>query len=82
MERVMGIEPTLRAWEAPVLPLNYTRLGGRSRDAHRVTGSFGPRCRIDKRFAVVGEDAVPALELDFRWSHILGSMPGGRMPAG
>src|SRR5688572_28776713 len=27
MERVMGIEPTLRAWEAPVLPLNYTRLG-------------------------------------------------------
>jgi hypothetical protein len=24
-ERVMGIEPTLRAWEAPVLPLNYTR---------------------------------------------------------
>ncbi len=23
----MGIEPTLRAWEAPVLPLNYTRLG-------------------------------------------------------
>ncbi len=27
LERVMGIEPTLRAWEAPVLPLNYTRLG-------------------------------------------------------
>jgi hypothetical protein len=26
MERVMGIEPTLEAWEAPVLPLNYTRL--------------------------------------------------------
>ena len=26
VERVMGIEPTLRAWEAPVLPLNYTRL--------------------------------------------------------
>ncbi len=22
----MGIEPTLRAWEAPVLPLNYTRI--------------------------------------------------------
>jgi hypothetical protein len=28
MERVMGIEPTLAAWEAAVLPLNYTR-GGR-----------------------------------------------------
>ena len=25
MERVMGIEPTLSAWEAGVLPLNYTR---------------------------------------------------------
>jgi hypothetical protein len=25
VERVMGIEPTLEAWEAPVLPLNYTR---------------------------------------------------------
>ena len=24
-ERVMGIEPTLEAWEASVLPLNYTR---------------------------------------------------------
>src|SRR5687767_2916481 len=26
VERVMGIEPTLAAWEAAVLPLNYTRL--------------------------------------------------------
>jgi hypothetical protein len=25
-ERVMGIEPTLSAWKAEVLPLNYTRL--------------------------------------------------------
>ncbi len=25
LERVMGIEPTLFAWEAKVLPLNYTR---------------------------------------------------------
>jgi hypothetical protein len=25
MERVMGIEPTLLAWKAKVLPLNYTR---------------------------------------------------------
>ena len=28
LERVMGIEPTLAAWEAAVLPLNYTRVGG------------------------------------------------------
>jgi hypothetical protein len=26
LERVMGIEPTYAAWEAAVLPLNYTRL--------------------------------------------------------
>jgi hypothetical protein len=26
MERVMGIEPTYSAWEADVLPLNYTRM--------------------------------------------------------
>lgn len=25
MERVTGIEPMLSAWEAEVLPLNYTR---------------------------------------------------------
>ena len=28
LERVMGIEPTLVAWEATVLPLNYTRNTG------------------------------------------------------
>ena len=27
----MGIEPTLAAWEAAVLPLNYARGGGQSR---------------------------------------------------
>ncbi len=27
LERVMGIEPTYAAWEATVLPLNYTRDG-------------------------------------------------------
>ncbi len=27
VERVMGIEPTTYAWEAQVLPLNYTRCG-------------------------------------------------------
>jgi hypothetical protein len=25
-ERVMGIEPTLSAWKAGILPLNYTRV--------------------------------------------------------
>src|SRR5690606_29198321 len=36
MERVMGIEPTLEAWEAPVLPLNYTRFGRNSSTAADV----------------------------------------------
>jgi hypothetical protein len=26
LERVTGIEPAYRAWEASVLPLNYTRI--------------------------------------------------------
>ena len=26
MERMMGIEPTLPAWEAEVLPMNYIRI--------------------------------------------------------
>ena len=29
VEQVMGIEPTWSAWEAEVLPLNYTRTQGR-----------------------------------------------------
>jgi len=28
MERVKGIEPSYAAWEAAVLPLNYTRMQG------------------------------------------------------
>jgi hypothetical protein len=32
MERVMGIEPTYQAWEARVLPLNYTRVSGNLQD--------------------------------------------------
>ena len=28
MERVKGIEPSFSAWEADVLPLNYTRIVG------------------------------------------------------
>jgi hypothetical protein len=29
VERVKGIEPSYEAWEAAVLPLNYTRLACR-----------------------------------------------------
>ena len=27
MERAMGIEPTSKAWEAFILPMNYARTG-------------------------------------------------------
>ena len=27
VERMMGVEPTLSAWEAEVLPINYIRVG-------------------------------------------------------
>src|SRR5690606_34137420 len=35
LKGVMGIEPTLSAWEAEVLPLNYTRAGRQSMLAAR-----------------------------------------------
>ena len=35
LERVKGIEPSYRAWEARVLPLNYTR---KAADATAVIG--------------------------------------------
>ncbi len=41
MERVMGIEPTSSAWEAEVLPLNYTRAANMAKgitDLHPRTG--------------------------------------------
>ena len=32
----MGIEPTSSAWEAEILPLNYTRYTGSRQDYHRL----------------------------------------------
>lgn len=50
MERVMGIEPTLAAWEAAVLPLNYTRVTAQSK---RTAGEWqcrgrGARLRVGR----------------------------------
>ena len=42
LERVMGIEPTLVAWEATVLPLNYTRARPRFYAASAVAANRGP----------------------------------------
>jgi hypothetical protein len=43
VERVTGIEPALSAWEADVLPLNYTRVAApvEGRPLGHVTGSGG-----------------------------------------
>jgi hypothetical protein len=51
LERVTGIEPALSAWEADVLPLNYTRMrpphhrtaNDRLRDAVFATTSYRNR---------------------------------------
>ena len=45
LERVMGIEPTLSAWEAEVLPLNYTRL--RKKSIHNERGVKPKALRSD-----------------------------------
>ncbi len=41
VERVKGIEPSYAAWEAAVLPLNYTRI----RDADPIINGQSPRNR-------------------------------------
>jgi hypothetical protein len=46
----MGIEPTLAAWEAAVLPLNYTRAGDvilRNRGAFWQSWAAGAASRVD-----------------------------------
>jgi hypothetical protein len=43
VERVMGIEPTSSAWEAEVLPLNYTR---NTDAAHRFYNHELPRAML------------------------------------
>ncbi len=63
MERVKGIEPSYEAWEAAVLPLNYTRSGvvpqpwaGQSRDySAAFLGRGGPNkpAPVDRKFAAI-----------------------------
>lgn len=46
----MGIEPTYAAWEAAVLPLNYTRGGGDCTPEPAVTGTAArPVVRVRSR---------------------------------
>ncbi len=41
MERVRGIEPPYSAWEADVLPLNYTRAYPTHYPASKLTKQYG-----------------------------------------
>ena len=55
LERVTGIEPALSAWEADVLPLNYTRV---LLHRHDLTISLG-RVRADIVPEPIGCEGAP-----------------------
>jgi hypothetical protein len=59
LERVMGIEPTLFAWEARVLPLNDTRDGGDC--------TLNPAAYSDHVGSLTGDDWGPLFWLT-RWT--------------
>ena len=40
LERVMGVEPTSKAWEAFILPMNYTRVTLIKIQAHLPLNNF------------------------------------------
>ena len=42
MERVTGIEPALSAWEAEVLPLNYTRTEAVRKRVRNSSDQYAP----------------------------------------
>jgi hypothetical protein len=71
MERAMGIEPTLAAWEAAVLPLNYTRKNFKLSFRHVTVNHLSVSCQCaafhvapgdidggDSIFIVGGNDAT------------------------
>ncbi len=58
LERVTGIEPALSAWEADVLPLNYTRVHGVGRTCRAACSDIVPDGRGTLRFPAVVEAAM------------------------
>lgn len=67
----MGIEPTLAAWEAAVLPLNYTRVGlhlsgCRGLRKHRR----GPRCRPASELLAEGGEQGGVVAAVLRRTHV------------
>ncbi len=56
----MGIEPTLAAWEAAVLPLNYTRVGGKSMP-RALDGATHAAMACAARSSHPGQNLLPML---------------------
>ena len=92
MERVMGIEPTLAAWEAAVLPLNYTRVDGIVREVWRARQSGllrYARLRARLRGLGIGSEAVNRTaraghrrcSRTPRWLAIIATCAGTRSPS-
>jgi hypothetical protein len=48
LERVKGIEPSYAAWEAAVLPLNYTREGAHSMRLSASVQSESEKSRLTR----------------------------------
>ena len=71
MERVTGIEPALSAWEADVLPLNYTR--ERTTEASRTASAR----RSGETRAAAEDRAGGARGADDAGSHGSGRSGGG-----
>ena len=83
----MGIEPTSKAWEAAVLPLNYTRAGGGFKRARATAGvdsmRWSPAHRSrqprDNRVMFEHADARAVgddLQGDVARGHVLLHLPG------
>ena len=76
LERVKGIEPSYEAWEAAVLPLNYTRVASHYR--HSVEGARPVFARGMQEIGSENRERVQALrDLDHVRSqkHVSGVQP-------
>ena len=65
MERVTGIEPALSAWEAEVLPLNYTRVAPADVSPRRVRKSNPDPGHLRKSGCEPGRMSSRALAIPF-----------------
>ena len=77
VERVTGIEPAFSAWEADVLPLNYTRRTGHAGVAHSSNRPLGLRLptavvrNADGPDPDVGQEEIECGLREITWWHVL-----------